>query len=333
MVKEAMLYKPAEENKVECHLCAHRCRIKEGGRGICRVRENREGRLNTLVYGSVSSANVDPIEKKPLYHFHPGSLAYSLGTVSCNFRCKHCQNSSISFAGVGDVSTREFTPEKIVEDAVRAGCEGIAWTYNEPTVWFEFTYDTSKLAKERGLYTSYVTNGYMTGEALDVIAPYLDAANVDVKAYSEDFYKNVCSAKLEPVLRTCEHMKEKGIHIELTYLVIPGYNDDEAMIKEFAEWVLTLGEATPVHFSKYYPLHMLKDQGPTPLETLERACRITMDTGMKYVYIGNVAGHEYDNTHCPDCGELLIKRTGYSITDRTKGGKCPKCGRKTDVVR
>jgi pyruvate formate lyase activating enzyme len=279
----------------------------------------------------VSSSHVDPIEKKPLYHFFPGTLVFSLGTISCNFRCKHCQNWSISTAKVGEVYTTEMPPEEAIRQTKKSGCDGIAWTYNEPTIWFEYTYDSAKLAKREGFYTVYVTNGYISEEALNEIAPFLDAANVDVKAFSDSFYKKISGAKLEPVLETCERMLEKKIHLELTYLVIPGYNDSEEEIKKFSEWAVDLNASIPVHFSAFYPAHLMLDVPPTSIETLEMAHGIAKEAGLEYVYLGNVPGHEYENTFCPECGELLIERTGYHVRKRISKPECPECGRSITI--
>ncbi|MEI7827535.1 MAG: radical SAM protein, partial [Euryarchaeota archaeon] len=222
MIKDAMLWELIADDGVHCFACAHECKIKKWDRGICHVRQNLDGKLATLIYAEVSSMNVDPIEKKPLFHFYPGSKVFSLGSVSCNFKCGHCLNYDISFAEFGELGTTEVLPERSVQLALERNCRGIAWTYNEPTIWFEYTYDSAILAKEAGLYTVYVTNGYMTTQALEKIGPYLDAANVDVKGFSKKFYNGVCKARLDPVLQTCERMHEIGIHLELTYLVIPG---------------------------------------------------------------------------------------------------------------
>ncbi|MDY6959955.1 MAG: AmmeMemoRadiSam system radical SAM enzyme [Halobacteriota archaeon] len=334
MLKEAMLWEISEENKVKCNLCAHACKISPDHLGICRVRRNDEGKLNSVIYGSVSSMNVDPIEKKPLYNFHPGSNVYSLGTIGCNFRCKHCQNSSISFADIDHSSyLREVSPEEIIQAAKERRCQGIAWTYNEPTIWFEFTYDTSILAKEEGLYTVYVTNGFMSESALDKISPYLDAANVDVKAFREDFYKDICGGSLKPVLETCERMREKGIHLELTYLVIPTKNDDPLEIREFCEWAVSIGEDIPLHFSRFHSSHHLLDLPITPIDTLETAYRIAKEAGIQYVYLGNIQSHRSENTYCPNCGEVVIERMGYNISSRVKSyDACPRCSAKLNII-
>ena len=334
-LREAMLYKRENENvnaKVRCNVCAHQCLIPEDGFGICRTRQNRAGKLYTLIYAEASSFNADPVEKKPLYHFYPGSYVFSLGTISCNFHCKHCQNWSISTARPGDIQTFTISPEEAVRRAKQAHCNGIAWTYNEPTIWFEYTYDCAKLAKAEGLYTVYVTNGYISEEALNEIAPFLDAVNVDVKAFSDSFYKRVCGARLEPVLETCKRVLDKQIHLELTYLIIPGYNDTREEIRQFADWVARLSTAIPLHFSRFYPAHLMLDVPPTRTETLEMAHELAKDAGIEYVYLGNIPGHQYENTYCPGCGELLILRMDYRVKRRIRSPRCPACGRDINII-
>ncbi len=334
-LREAMLYKRENENvnaKVRCNVCAHQCLIPEDGFGICRTRQNRAGKLYTLIYAEASSINADPVEKKPLYHFYPGSYVFSLGTISCNFHCKHCQNWGISTARWGDIQTFAISPEEAVRRAKQAHCDGIAWTYNEPTIWFEYTYDCARLAKAEGLYTVYVTNGYISEEALNEIAPFLDAVNVDVKAFSDSFYKRVCGARLEPVLETCKRVLDKQIHLELTYLIIPGYNDTREEIRQFADWVAGLSTAIPLHFSRFYPAHLMLDVPPTRIETLEMAHELAKDAGIEYVYLGNIPGHQYENTYCPGCGELLILRMDYRVKRRIRSPRCPACGRDINII-
>ncbi|RZN62917.1 AmmeMemoRadiSam system radical SAM enzyme [Methanonatronarchaeum sp. AMET6-2] len=337
MKKEAFFYEEKQGGEVECNLCNHNCKIKNGETGICGVRENTDGKLYTLVYNAVSSRNVDPVEKKPLYHYHPGSRVFSLGSVGCNFRCLNCQNYTIARAKPSEVYLEDMSAEKSVSIAQKNMCEGIAYTYNEPTVWFEFNYESAVEAKKSGLYTVYVTNGYMTEQALEKIAPHLDAANIDIKAFDGDnFYREISSARFKPVLDTCREMKNHGIHIELTYLVIPGKNDQEEKFKNFGKWIVDeLGDETPVHLSRFYPAHKMMDIDPTPIKTLERAHEILTDIGVKYVYLGNVRGHEYENTLCPTCGEILIKRDGYSvdITGLDIYNKCENCGEDINITR
>lgn len=329
MIRDAMLWESVGDNAVHCFLCSHHCKIAMWERGKCHVRQNLDGALKTLIYAEVSSMNVDPIEKKPLFHFHPGSRVFSLGSVSCNFMCEHCQNYNISFATVGELGTMEIAPERAIQLALERDCAGIAWTYNEPTIWLEYTYDSAILAKEAGLYTVYVTNGYMTREALETIGPYLDAANVDVKGFTTPFYKDVCKARLAPVLRTCERMHELGIHLELTYLVIPGLNDDDEQLTGFSEWAAGVDSNVPVHFSRFHPDWRMLDRPATPPETLERAHRIATQAGLRFVYLGNVAS-AHENTYCPECGETIIERRGYATKNR--GKRCPTCGYEVPII-
>ncbi|SFM21050.1 pyruvate formate lyase activating enzyme [Methanolobus profundi] len=330
-----MLYDRLEGGKVQCRLCSHRCRISLGKRGLCAVRENREGVLYTLNYNVVSSEAVDPIEKKPLFHFRPGSLAYSLGTIGCNFRCKHCQNWTISQIDIDESNAIEMSPEVAVERALASGAEVIAWTYNEPTIWFEYTYDCAKLAKEAGLGTVYVTNGYITREGLEMIAPYLDAFRVDIKAFTEKFYHDIAGAKLAPVLESAKLARELGMHVEVINLIIPTLNDSPDEIREMCVWIReNLGRETPVHFTRFHPYYKLQNLPSTPLVTLERAYDIAREEDLQYVYVGNVPGTEYENTFCPQCGELLIKRGMFSVelNRMTDERTCPRCGRQIAIV-
>jgi pyruvate formate lyase activating enzyme len=333
-MKEAMFWKKLANNKVECHLCPHKCKVSDGKRGICGVRENIDGVLNTMIYGLATSVTPDPIEKKPLFHFHPGTYVLSFGTVGCNFKCQHCQNYSISQVDFEGMRFQKTKVEDITDIAKRYKCDGIAWTYNEPSIWYEFTYDGSVRAKKAGLYTCYVTNGFIEKEPLVKIAPFLDAMNIDVKSYNNDFYKKICKGKLQPVLDTCALAKELGIFVEVTYLIIPGHNDDEAEIRGFCKWIVdNLGEQTPVHFSRFHPDYKMLDSIATPMSTLDNAFEMAMETGIKYVYLGNVSHGEYENTFCPGCGELLIERIGFSTRSHfAKNGKCPKCGTAVPLV-
>lgn len=322
-----------KNNVVRCRLCPHNCIIREGKRGLCRVRENRNGKLYTLVYASCSSANVDPIEKKPLFHFYPGSLVYSLSTVGCNLKCLHCQNYAISQITPEEAFLIELPPEKAVGEALKTS-DGIAFTYNEPTIWWEYAYDTSKLAKKHGLYTVFVTNGYINEEPLKEIAPYLDAANVDIKSMDDEFYRRITRARLQPVLQAAKLYKELGIHLEMTYLIIPTKNDAEWQIKKFIEWVLNeFGDEQVVHFTAFYPTYKMMHIPPTPLKTLVKAYEMAKQHGLKYVYLGNVPHGEYENTYCPKCGNLLIERHGFHARIvGLKNGKCSKCGAKIPVI-
>ncbi len=321
-----------EDNKVRCELCPHRCVLKEGQVGVCRVRKNIGGKLYTLNYGSVSSIAVDPIEKKPLFHFKPKSEVLSLSTVGCNMHCKHCQNWEISQAGMDFPYLKEMSPEEVME--IARNYEGIAWTYNEPTIWHEFTLDVSKMAKKEGLYTVYVTNGYINEEPLGEIGQYLDAMNIDVKAFTDEFYRKITGARLQPVLDTVERAYKMGIHIELTYLIIPTLNDSQEEIRKFAEWVYNLSPEIPVHFSRFFPIYKLTDKPPTPLKTMHNAYKIAKDVGLEYVYLGNTWEPEYESTYCPNCGNLLIERVYYNtkIKGLTKDGRCNRCGKKINIV-
>lgn len=328
-MKEAMFYQREADGKVRCGLCRFRCLISEGTRGICGVRENREGRLYSLVYGKLCTEHVDPIEKKPLFHVLPGSRSYSIATVGCNFRCRHCQNYSISQVPMGaPIQGYERSPEEVVKQAKASGCSSIAYTYTEPTIFFEFAFDTARLAREEGLKNIFVTNGYITSEALATIAPYLDAANIDLKGFSQEFYRDVVHAKLFEVLDSIMEYRRQGIWIELTTLIIPGLNDSDEELQEIAGFIATnLGVDTPWHVSQFYPTHLLTDRPRTPLATLRRAYDIGRAAGLHYVYEGNVPGEGGENTMCPSCGSLLIKRYGYVIeADFVSNGACTGCG-------
>ena len=301
------------------------------------MRENVEDTLYSLNYAAASSMAIDPIEKKPLFHFYPGTTSFSLGTLGCNFRCQYCQNWSISQKELEDVPTRELPPEEAIKLAREYNCFSISWTYNEPTMWFEYTYDSAILAQKADIKTVYVTNGYMTPEVLELISPYLDAANVDLKGMSEGFYKELCDARLQPVLDSIQFMHENGIHLEVTNLIIPGYNDSDddlkALVKFMAEEV---GVEVPLHFSRFHPDYQLKQVQPTSIKTLEMARDMAFEAGMRYVYIGNVPGHDGENTRCYECGELLIERNGFKVVDKrlakNKRNKCPRCGVPIDIT-
>ena len=328
MKKEARFWKTLSDSKVQCSLCSHRCKIDNKKVGICGVRRNENGRLFSLIYGSCSSVAADPIEKKPLYHFHPGTNALSLGTVGCNFKCIHCQNYGISTASPDFSYMQEITPERTIDLAKQYDCQGIAYTYNEPTIWHEFTFDSAKLAKKNDLYTVYVTNGYISENPLRELSSVLDAMNIDVKAFTNDFYKKVCKASLQPVLDTCVLAKELDIHVELTYLVIPGYNDSLKEVENFCKWVFErLGKDVPIHFTRFHPDHNLIDVPRTPMETMLKVYDIAKRTGILYCYLGNVPAGDYENTNCPKCGSTCVERNGFFVKNvGLKGNKCSKCG-------
>ena len=335
MKKQASYWQKKTKNKVQCLLCPHKCVIDDGKKGICGVRKNENGVLYSLIYGSYSSIAVDPIEKKPLYHFYPGSSVLSLGSVGCNFKCLHCQNYSISTAIPDDFThMKETTVEELMGLLEQYDCEGIAWTYNEPTIWHEFAMDASRVAKKKGLYTVFVSNGYINEEPLRDISDYLDAINVDVKGFTGEFYKNICKAGLNPVLDTCELCKDLGIFLELTYLVIPGYNDSSAEIQRFCSWVSEkLGSDVPVHFTRFHPDYKMNDVKSTPMKTLINCYDAAKKNGLDFVYVGNIAGSKYNNTVCPDCGNICIKRNGfYTNLEGIVGNKCSSCGRELPII-
>ena len=328
MIKRALHWKKLEGDKVQCELCPHECKISKGKRGICGVRENKEGELYSLIYGSTSSVAVDPIEKKPLYHFYPGSRVLSLGSVGCNFKCKHCQNFGISQASPEEPYLKDIMPDEALELAHSRNCKSIAWTYNEPVIWHEYTLDSMKLCKKSGIFTIYVTNGYINEEPLKEIVPYLDAANVDVKAFDEAFYQKIVGGELKPVLKTCEFLSNHGVHLELTYLLIPSLNDSADEIKKFCEWIAKkLGEETPTHFSAFFPSYKLTNVPPTPKSTLIKAHELAKSSNLKYVYLGNISHTRYENTFCPYCNNLVIERHGFFVNMKgIKDGKCSSCG-------
>jgi pyruvate formate lyase activating enzyme len=329
MIAEAMLYEKLDEDRVRCFLCSHHCRRAESEFGFCGVRQNREGTLYTLVYGQSIAAQVDPIEKKPLYHFLPGTTSFSIATVGCNFHCRFCQNWQISQAqltGEADGWGSELPPEEVVRRAQEHGCRSIAYTYTEPTIFFEYAYDTARLAKQAGLDNIFITNGFMTADALETINPYLDACNVDLKSFREGFYHEVCQGHLKPVLNSIRVMKKLGMWVEITTLVIPEQNDSEEELTDIARFIAEVDPGIPWHISRFHPDYQFTDARPTPLETLQRAYAIGKHEGLHYIYLGNVAGVSED-TVCPTCGETLIRRKGYRVDEnRVRYSRCPQCG-------
>ena len=327
-VREAMLYRRSEDSYVECFLCAHRCRIAPGKRGICAVRENRDGTLCTLVYGLLVAANVDPIEKKPLYHVQPGTRSYSIATPGCNFKCVFCQNADISqLIDPESIPGRTLSPETVVQEAVKQRCASVAYTYTEPTIFFEFAHDTARLAHERGLKNVFVTNGYQTPETIDKMAGLIDAANVDLKAFSDEFYRRECKARLQPVLEAIRLMHERNIFIEVTTLLIPGDNDSDAEVRQIAEFLAAISPDIPWHVSAFHPAFKKTDRPRTSPRTIYRALEIGRDAGLRFLYAGNVPGSGYEDTVCPQCGEVVVKRMGYVIRSvHLKGSACEHCG-------
>jgi pyruvate formate lyase activating enzyme len=329
-----------KDNKIQCQLCNHYCLIAEGKVGFCAVRKNIKGKLYSLVYGKVIAENIDPIEKKPLFHFQPGSLSYSFSTVGCNFRCIHCQNADISqylkeekLRDENFVPGREATPEDIVKKAKESKCASIAYTYTEPTIFAEFAIDCMKLAKKAGFKNVWVSNGYTAQEAWPAILPYLDAINVDLKFFKNETYLKVCGCKLQPVLDNLKLLKNNKIWLEITTLVIPGFNDTDEELLNIANFIKDeLGDRTPWHVSRFFPQYKLQDTDPTEEDRIYTAVQLGKEAGLKYVYGGNVLSENLENTYCPVCSELVIERKGYDIKRFDKDGKCPKCGEKLDLI-
>jgi len=330
-MKEAKWWKALEENEVECNLCPRNCKISEGKFGFCLARRNHDGSLYSLVYGKPCAINIDPIEKKPLYHFYPETKILSIGTTGCNLACKFCQNWSMSRAKVSEARAYDISPEKAVQLAKDNGCPSIAYTYNEPTVWAEYAMDIAKLAKQEGIKSVMVTNGYIQKQARQELYQFIDAANVDLKSIKPEFYRELAQAELEPVLETLKALKKMGVWLEVTNLVIPTVNDSSNEIKELCEWVIdNLGNSIPIHFSAFHPTYKMTDKPRTSVEKLEEVRDIAKDIGFKYVYVGNVYSNGL-NTYCPNCGELLIRRSWLSTSNVfLEGDSCPKCDTKID---
>ncbi|HKJ66820.1 MAG TPA: AmmeMemoRadiSam system radical SAM enzyme [bacterium] len=324
---EAKYYEKLDNNKVHCYLCPRHCKIGDGQPGFCFVRKNEGGTLYQMAYNQPYAINIDPIEKKPLFHFFPGTTILSIGTAGCNIGCKFCQNWDISKAQYDHGRAFDFTVSTAVDTARSNRCASMAYTYNEPTIWAEYVEDLSAEARARGLYNVMVTNGYISPEVIDEVYANIDAANVDLKAFSEEFYKKITLSELQPVLEALKLFKQKGVWLELTTLIIPTLNDDMAEIAQLCEWVLdALGPETPVHFTAFHPDYKLRDLPRTSLDTLEQARKVALDTGIRYVYVGNVHS-DSANTYCPECGETLIRRNWHSVRLNTMdGSRCPNCG-------
>ncbi len=326
---EAMLYDRLDGGAVHCRLCPHGCRIAPGKRGICRVRENQGGKLISLVYGKVIAEHADPIEKKPLYHFLPGTRSWSIAAAGCNLRCSHCQNWEISQeAPLSDpIPGRPRTPAEVAEAAIRADCRSVSYTYTEPTVFLEFVLDCSREARTRGLANVFVSNGFMSPEAREAAAPWLDAANIDLKGATEEHYRKVCGARLAPVKETIADFRARGIWVEVTTLLIPGLNDDVASLAEIAGFIAGVDPLMPWHVSRFFPTYKMQDRLPTPVESLRRAVQAGKRAGLAYVYPGNVDMGE-DTTRCHRCGEVLLQRAGFTLEEDkvSRTGACPSCG-------
>jgi len=324
-MRQALYYKKLKNNKVQCQLCPHYCAISDGKKGNCGVRQNKKGKLYSLVYGKACSASVDPIEKKPLFHFLPGHSSFSIATVGCNMHCLHCQNWEISQAK--SILGKTLMPEDIVTQAVESNCKSISYTYTEPTVFYEYAIDTMKLARKKGIKNIIVSNGFINEEPLLEWCKYLDAANIDLKGFDNIFYKKVCSARLEPVLNSLKILKEKGIWLEVTNLIIPTLNDNLDKVKKMCRWIVdNLGSDVPLHFSRFFPHYRLVDLPPTKEETLKKARDSAKKAGINYVYIGNMYVEDGENTYCPKCDELLVERKGFGVLrNNLKKSKCG-CG-------
>ncbi len=332
---EAMLYNSLKDNQVKCNLCGRGCNIPEGKVGVCSVRKNVKGKLYSLVYGKACSANPDPIEKKPLWHFHPGSLVMSIATVGCYFKCLFCQNWQISHEK--EISGHSLSPQKIVDMALQSGCSGISYTYTEPTIFFEYAYDTAKLAHEQGLFNTFVTNGYLTPKAVETISPYLDAATVNFKGNGDpDFNRQFCGIpSVEPIYTCLKSMKAANMHLEITNLLVTNKGDSAEGTETLSRWIVKeLGELTPLHLLRFYPHYKMRELDPTPIATLEAAAEAATQAGLKYIYLGNVPGHDRAQTVCHNCGALLIERLGFNTSSvhLTREGHCPTCNLPIPII-
>ncbi len=333
MKQQAWLSKDLPNGKILCEACSQACTLQEDEYGKCGVRKVEDGELKLLVYGIAAAVNVDPVEKKPMFHFLPRSTAFSVGTVGCNFSCKFCQNFEISQYPKEhdhDIIGQELPPERIVALAKQSGCKSIAYTYNEPVVFFEYTYDTAKLAHENGLKNIYVTSGYETKKSLDLLAPYVDGMNIDIKSFSNTFYKEICGARLKPVLECVQYAHEKGIWVEITTLLIEGKNDSDEEIREIAKFIASVDTSIPWHLSAFHPMYKMLDIHRTSLATLRRAYKIGLQEGLKYVYVGNIDDEDYESTYCPQCKKQVIERSGnigqFVTNTLDENGTCPYCG-------
>lgn len=334
--KEALMWDQRPENVVRCKLCPNYCVLKPDEFGKCGARKNEDGTLYSLVYGALSAATPDPIEKKPMFHFWPGSTAFSISSVGCTLHCLYCQNYDISQKNAENFELSETTAEEVIARVKETGSKSIAYTYNEPLTFYEFILDCGKLAHDEGLLNVLVTNGYITLGALEPLCPILDAANVDIKAITDKFHKEVCGIpRVKPILEATKYMKNNGVFVECTNLLVPGRNDTPGEIRKLSQWILTeLGPDTPLHFSRFYPMYKMSNIPPTPINTLANARKIAMGLGLRYVYCGNVPGDEGENTFCPNCGNKVIGRIGFSINawDLNENKQCNKCGTSIPVI-
>ncbi len=339
MKQKAWLSRTLPSGKILCEACRQSCSLDEGEYGICGVRRVKDGALQLLVYGIVSALHSDPVEKKPMFHFFPKTKALSLGTVGCNFSCSFCQNYQISQypkENAHQILGQEISPQEIVSLALTNGCDSIAYTYNEPIVFFEYSYDIAKLAHSKGLKNIYVTSGYETKKAIDTLAPYIDGMNIDIKSFSDTFYKEICGARLKPVLEAVQYAHAKGIWIEITTLLIEGKNDSDEEIREIAKFIASIDTSLPWHLSAFHPMYKMLDVPRTQISTLHRAYKIAQEEGLKYVYVGNIDDNAYESTYCPSCKNKVIERSGnigqFVLNHLDKSGICPNCGYKIEGV-
>ena len=331
-MKEASFYKLLDNNKVQCTLCPHFCTINDKERGKCHVRGNQNGKLLSLVYNKAIASSIDPIEKKPLFHFLPGSYSYSVATVGCNFKCQFCQNCEISQPGT-EIYGKELTPSQIVQNAIENECKSIAYTYTEPTIFYEYALDTAKEAKKQGIKNIFVTNGFINEEPLKEIAPYLDAANIDLKSFNDNTYKNIIGGRLQPVLDSIKLYHKLNIFLEITTLIVPNMNDSDKELKNIAEFIASIDKNIPWHVSRFHPMYQMQENIITPENTIKKAMEIGKDAGLKYIYAGNIPGNDYESTYCPKCNAKVIERIGYQIDKiNIKDNKCLFCNEKIKLI-
>jgi len=326
---EALLYDKLENGRVRCQTCAHQCALASGQTGICGVRKNEDGILYSLVYRRVAAMHADPIEKKPLFHFLPGSRSFSIATVGCNMRCRNCQNSDISQMPVDQkrITGNDMVPEMVIKAAKDHGCESISYTYTEPAIYWDYAYDTAKLARKAGLRNIFVTNGYWSEKSLKTMLPYMDGVNVDLKFFDDRLYRTICGASLQPVLDTIQALHDAGVWLEVTTLLIPDLNDSGESLRSIAQFVRKVNQKIPWHISRFFPIYRMTDRSLTPAESIQRAREIGIQEGLYHVYSGNLPGEDGESTFCPQCGEMIIGRMGFSVQSHTmKNGRCPHCG-------